>query len=441
MIEKSEAMQMLEKVLEASVADQTEVVLTEGESALTRFANNVIHQNVAYHDAHVAVRVAKGNRVGVAGTNRLDDVGLGAVAERALAIAKVTGESPDFESLPMPAPLRSAEAFDPRTVECTPDVRADAVARMVKQARTADATAAGAFSTSGSAVAVANSLGVRAYHPITEASLNLTMTRQGGNARATDYGWKLAEVDPDAAAQAAASRVIAAADPVDVEPGPWTVILEHDAVSTLVQFLSHLGFGAKACQEKRSFVAGKLGLKITGDQITIWDDGLDPMGVPFPFDFEGMPKKKVMLIENGIAKGVVYDSRTAAKEGKTSTGHALPPQFSFGPMAWNLFMAGGDSSIDRMIASTKKGLLVSAFHYVNVAEPMKTVLTGMTRFGTFLVEDGVVKRAVKNLRFTQSVLDAFDRVAAVSADRKRFDGAVVPAVKIEQFHFTGKTEF
>lgn len=448
MLSKNEAMKTLETVIKASQADQTEAVLVESDSALTRFADNIIHQNVANHDVRLTVRAVNGKHIGVAGTNRIDEAGVKDVVARAYEIAQVVEETEGFAGLPGPSKTQEIAAFDPATAECSAEERARIVGRAVKCAQTHGATAAGAFSTGATTIAIANSLGVKAFHAGTEASLNLTMNvgksegKAGSSARATQLSWRVADIDIDAAAELVAKRAQAGLDPLEVEPGEYVVVLEPLATATLVDFLGYLGFGAKAYQEKRSFMAGKLGLKITGENITIVDDGTDNAGMPFPIDFEGTGKRKVTLIEKGIAKGVVHDSRTASAEGKTSTGHALPAKFaSHGPQAWNLFMQGGDSSLEEMIASTKKGLLVTDFHYVNVAEPMRTVLTGMTRFGTFLIEDGKVTKAIKNLRFTQNVLEAFERVEAISRKRERFEGSVVPAVKINGFTFTGKTEF
>ncbi len=447
MLDQNEMMGVLEEVLRVSEADETEAVLIDGDSALTRFADNVIHQNVANRDVRLTVRVALGKKIGVAGTNRIDRDGISEVVGRAMEIAKVVEETVGFPGLPEGGEVKEAGCFDEAVARCSAEERARMVARAVKAAKASGASAAGALSTTVSGMAVANSRGVRAFHRGTEAALNLTMTvgktedQAGSSARATRLSWKLSEIDVDEAADKVAKRALAGLEPVEVEPGEYTVVLEPAATATLVEFLSYLGFGSKAYQEKRSYMAGKMGMKITGENITIVDDGQDEAGMPFPMDFEGTPKQRVALIEKGVAKGVVYDSQTAAVEGKQSTGHALPAKYaSHGPHAWNLLMEGGDSSVEAMIAGTKKGLLVSDFHYVNVAEPMKTVLTGMTRWGTFLIEDGKVTKAIKNLRFTQGVLEAFERVEGISKTRERFDGVVVPAVKIGGFRFTGKTE-
>jgi predicted Zn-dependent protease len=207
------------------------------------------------------------------------------------------------------------------------------------------------------------------------------------------------------------------------------------------------GFGALAYQEGRSFLSGKLGKKFMGENINISDDIYHPMVRGMPFDFEGMPKKKVSLIEKGVARGVVYD-RLTAKKGKThSTGHGLPQPNSHGPLPGALILHPADSSVAEMIASTKKGLLVSEFHYTNVLDPLKLIITGMTRNGVYLIENGVITKSVKNMRFTESVLAALSNVELISRDAELQKGIfggggfVAPALKINNFNFSSETKF
>ena len=196
-------------------------------------------------------------------------------------------------------------------------------------------------------------------------------------------------------------------------------------------------------------MSNRIGQKIMGERIGMYDDGTDPGAIAFPFDFEGVPKQKVALVEKGVAKGVVYDSISAHKDKVKSTGHALTPDNAEGALALNLFIQGGDSSVDKMIRSVERGLLVTRFHYINgLIDTTNALLTGMTRDGTFLIENGKVKHGVKNLRFTESMLKAFSNVAQISADRKIVNSwwedlgcVVAPAMLVKNFKFTGKTEF
>jgi predicted Zn-dependent protease len=236
--------------------------------------------------------------------------------------------------------------------------------------------------------------------------------------------------------------------PQEVKPGEYDVILEPDAVHELLSFLGYLGFHGLAFQEGRSFFCNQLGKKLVDEQVTIYDDGMDPQGLQVPFDFEGVPKQKIIFFEEGVARSVTHDSFTAGRAGLDSTGHALIPPNPEGPIPLNLFMQAGRTSLEEIVRTVRRGIYVTRFHYTNVVEPMKAVITGMTRDGTFLIEDGEIKHPLKNLRFTESVLQALSRVRAVSRERKtcssgsvygrRFiTGTVVPALRIDGFNFSG----
>jgi predicted Zn-dependent protease len=443
MNERERIFELASCLIDDSPADDTEVCFREDEHNLTRFANNTIHQNVSVTDAQVLVRVAFGRKLGVAGSNSLES--LADVLDQACEMARVSEDSPLYAGMPKPQEPKEVEAFDDATAGCDAAGRARRVKSVVEEAKRVGAAAAGALTTSAAQSAVVNSNGVRVFHRGTETRLNIVMTRGGGSAAAIRTGWRLADADDPAAAGLVAERAVRCGDPRDVDPGEYVVVLEPQAVGVLTEFLAYLGFNGKAYREKRSFMSGKLGLTVTGRLITILDDGLDVSGIPAPFDWEGVARKRITLIERGVATGMCFDTATAAAEKTVSTGHALPANSDFGPFPLNLFMSAGDSSVEQMIASTAKGLLVSNFHYANVAEPMRAVVTGMTRFGVFMIRDGKVSHPVKNLRFTQSVLEALDSACALTKERRLVEGIggvmLVPGMKCESFNFTGKTEF
>ncbi len=436
---------LLAEILDYSQADQTEILYIGEDSALTRFANNFIHQNVAERDASVSIRVASEKRIGSVSTNRLDEQSLKTAVDKALEIAETQPENPHFRSLPSPAEYAKVDTFVERSAKFSPMERAEAVRQIISEAQKNGVIASGAFSTGTTDLIVANSLGLWAEQRLTQAELNLVVT---GDNDASGYAYHLskdvADIVPQMLAGEAIGKCARSTTPISLEPGEYTVILEPYAVGTLVAFLGYIGLGALAVQEGRSFMCGKLGQKIVGENITIWDDGLNPQGMPIPFDFEGVPKQKVVLIENGIAKGVVFDSYTAGKEGTKSTGHGLPAPNTYGPMPLHLFMRGGDSSLEKMIASTRRGIYVTRFHYTNVVEPVSTTITGLTRDGTFLIEDGKVRGAVKNFRFTNSILRAFSEVSLISRETRIvegfFGGSRVPGLKIDNFTFSGTAE-
>jgi predicted Zn-dependent protease len=252
-----------------------------------------------------------------------------------------------------------------------------------------------------------------------------------------------AALDPEALAAEAVDKALRSADPISLPPGAYSVILEEHAVSDMVRFVAFLGFSAREYLSGSSFVAGKLGQQVVGQNVTIWDDGHDTAGLPLPFDYEGVPRRRLALIEQGVAGAVAYDSYYAARAGQPNTGHALPPGNAFsGPIPLNLFMAPGESTLEEMIRSTKRGVYVTRFNYTRPVHPLKVIVTGMTRDGTWLIENGEITRPVKNLRFTQSYLDSLGSVRAGGRRTRLVGGMVptrVPALAIEGFQFTGST--
>jgi len=425
-------------VLERSPAQQTEVMVTEWDSALTRFANNGIHQNVAERNVSVRVRVVKGGKTGVASINQLNEAAATDVLKRAVAIADLQPRS-DVVPMPGPAPARPVEAWSDATAAATPEERADFVQTVCARAGRAGLKAFGAYSTSAGQLAIANSLGVFHHQRSTQASVNSVVMGDAGSGYADRGAIDVRELDKDELATEVIEKAQRNQNAQPVEPGVYEVVLEEYAVAEMLEFMSFIGFGALSVQEERSFM--RLGEQITGDQISIWDDGLDRTGIPASFDFEGVPKQRVDLITGGVASGLVYDMQTATRAGRESTGHGLPAPNTEGPFAVNLFMKSGETPKADLIADIKRGIWVTRFWYVRVVQPKASIITGMTREGTFLIENGRITRPVKDLRFTQSILEALNGTLAISRSTKlqvsEYLGASrVPAVRLKAFTFT-----
>jgi PmbA protein len=436
--DKTEIKSFMDKLLQASPAQQTEVIVTEWDSALTRFANNGIHQNVAERDVSVRVRVVKDGKTGVASINQMNNSAASDVLKRAIAIADL---QPKGELVPMPGPAKSkpVEAWSDATAAATPEERADFVEAICARARHAGLKAFGAFSTGAEQLAIANSLGVYHHHRSTEATINSVVIGEAGSGYADRGAIDVGELDKDDIANEVIDKAQRNQNAQPVEPGVYEVVLEEYAVAEMLEFMSFIGFSALAAQEERSFM--RLGEKITGEAIDIWDDGLDPTGFPMSFDFEGVPKQKVQLINHGVATGLVYDMQTAQRGARQSTGHGLPAPNTDGPFAVNLFMAPGGTPKDDLVSEIKRGIWVTRFWYVRVVQPKASIITGMTREGTFLIENGKISRPVKDLRFTQSILDALNGTLAISRETKlqisEYLGASrVPAVRLKAFTFT-----
>ena len=425
-------------------AEQAEALVVAEHSALTRFANSEIHQNVAETNAQLNLRFVRGKRIGVASTARLDEESLRRLAQRAAEIAAVVEELDDFVSLPEPRPTSPvAAAFSQATSDATPELRADGVRAVIAAADAAGVTAYGSFSTSTETIAVANSLGIRAGQDRTTSQLlTVSMGPDGGTGYAETAATDASTIDAAAIGREAAAKARASANPVAIEPGDYAVVLEEYAVIDLLDMLGYLGFSALAVQEGRSF--WEADRRVGSDLVTIVDDGRDPAGLPMAFDYEGVPKERVTLVEHGLCRGLVYDAQTASREGRTSTGHGLPAPNPWGPFPINMLMSAGSSGRDELIAGLDRGLLVTRFHYTNPVHAKLAIITGMTRDGTFLVEGGRIVGPVRNLRFTQSYLEALETTTAVSSERKTLRGmlgaSVVPAIRLDAFTFTGATE-
>ncbi len=429
---------------EANGATEAEVLATGDDSALTRFANSEIHQNVAEQDLALNLRFVDGRRVGVASSNRTDDEGLRDLAARAAAVARNSAELEDWGGLPEPGSLAPVDAaYSVATAEASPELRAEAVRAVIAAADDAGVTAYGSFATGVESIAVANSKGVRSAQVRTTSQLiTVSMGADGGTGYAESAAVDASSIDGAALGREAAQKARASGSPVPIEPGDYPVVLEEYAVVDILDMLGYLGFSALAVQEGRSFA--EPGKRIGSEQVSIWDDGRDPAGLPMAFDYEGVAKQRVSLVDGGACRDVVYDAQTASRVGRRSTGHGLPAPNPYGPFPINMLMASGETGREDLIAGLERGLLVTRFHYTNPVHPKLAIITGMTRDGTFLVENGRVVAPVRNLRYTQSYLEALAAIAAISRERKTLrgflGGVVVPAVRIDGWTFTGATE-
>lgn len=450
MIGEKKLFSKLEKVLARSKADETEIIYFGDMNCLTRFANSYIHQNISVKNSLIYFRVVKDKRVGVASTNSIRELDLKQTLENALEIARQQPEKPDFPGLPKPQKYKTVLTFDEYTASFTPKQRAMKVKQIIRKSSEKNFTLAGAFSTGFGEIAVVNSHGLKAYQPVTFASTNMVVMSDDSSGYASDTSRNVADLDFDNMANRAIEKCFRSQNPIEIKPGKYEVILEPAAVAEILEWLNYIGLGSKPFQQQMSFLSGKIGKKITSGKISIYDDGYKLNGVPFPFDFEGVPKKKVMFIDKGVANGVVYDSVAAAKDKTKSTGHAVTPNYAHeGASGLNIYMAPGKKSLKNMIADVKKGILVTRFHYINgFIDTRNSVLTGMTRDGTFLVEDGEIKNGIKNLRFTDSMMSAFKTTQSLSKETGRVSSwwsalgcMTVPAVHLKKFNFSGKTDF
>jgi PmbA protein len=445
-IGRDDVLDVSQAALETDGAEAVEVLFAHEWGGLTRFADSSIHQSTWREDTLLKVRVVNSGRVGVATTNDFSKDGAARAGRDALELAQTAAPDPLFAGLTPPTDVpEKPGGYEEATARMTPEERAEAVAVLVGQCGEGF-HAAGAYDTTAAEVAVINTEGQTCYDMSTQATLTTVVSGgEGGAGFAEVVGENVREIDPAAIGTRAFAKARDSQRPQDLDPGTYEVVLEPNAVSTLAGFLAYLGFGGRYLAEGKSCFSGRLGEKLMADDINIYDDALSPLTLGLPFDYEGTPKRRVDLIKDGVVLGGVHDRRSAKQMGTESTGHALPPPNPDGPFPLNLFIQPGEASIDDMIGATGRGLLVTRFHYSNVVHPKEAIITGMTRDGTWLIEDGEVKHPVKNFRFTQSIIEALRDVEMVGRDTELaseffFAASRVPGLKIAAFHFTGKSD-
>jgi predicted Zn-dependent protease len=434
--DEGSTLKFLERVVAMSPASQTEAVLETEKSSLTRFANSQIHQNVRLSDCQVLIRVIENGFVGAASTNGFDDDSLRKALEWAMSVARsgrIQAEPRDFPGRQEYGDLKNHYQA---TADFSPSNRAMIAKRLIDECSAKGAEAAGAVSNCENILAIVNSNGLRAYHALTDSNFTATVSAESATGWCDCSSVDVSGLDSMRMGRRALERTLAGRNPRKVPPGKYTVILEEPAIKDFMDFLMWLGFGAQAVEEGRSFMCDKLGKRITGENITVVDDAYHPCGIGIPFDYEGIPKRRVSLIENGVANGVVYDRSHAARAGKLSTGHALPAGFTEGPLPLNVVVSPGQSTPDVMIRSIKRGLLVTRFWYCRVVDPARTLITGQTRDGTFLIENGEIVSGVRDMRFNENILEALSRAEMISQTVRRIGSTIAPAMKIADFRFT-----
>jgi len=459
MLNKDQASDIFDRIRKLSSADEVEALFYGGHSALTRFANNTIHQNVDEENVTASVRASFGGRTARASTNKFDEESLKRVVRAAEGLARV--QEPDADLLPMAEPAVAGEGacaarYFERTAAVTPELRADAVAKMVTVAKKNNLATAGTFSSAESIEGVFNSCGVAQWHSQTSSEISITMLAPDSS------GWQKANspdvslLDPAQLAEVAAEKARSSAAPREIPAEKYTVILEPAAVLDIVGFM-FFDFGGQAILDQRSFLNGRVGRKLFGDNIDIWDDVRHPLQSNSPFDGEGVPRQRVQLVEKGVVKRLVYARGTAERMKKSeykdavgpieATGHGFPIPNEMGEAPMNIVFSppANPKSVEEMVASTERGVLVTRLWYIREVDPYEKILTGMTRDGTFYVEGGKIRFGVRNFRFNESLLHMLSNVEEMgvpvrASGEESFD-MVAPAMKVAGFNFTEVTKF
>jgi PmbA protein len=428
----------------AAGAYETEVHFDETIEALTRFANNAIHQNVSEHGITVSVRTVVDGRTARASTNRLDEDSLRRAVESSLQLAHSQPKNRNLLPLSGKQRYRILNRFSPQTAALSAEARARAVKQASDLAIRNGQVAAGIFSSGQSQLALGNSRGLFATHRQTHAEFSITMQNDPAASWAKANFGDVRKIDPQALAKRASEKASMAKDAKELASGKYTVILEPAAVLDLVGFLFY-DFAATALEDQRSCLNKRMGKQLFGKNISIVDDVYHPFQLGAPFDGEGVPRQRVSLVEKGVPKNLVYSRASAKKAGKKPTGHGFGLPNEYGEAPVNLVFGGGGSSVEEMVAGTERGLLVTRVWYIREVDPYEKVMTGMTRDGLFLVENGKLTTAVRNFRFNQSLIEILQNVQemgpAVRTTAEEAFEMVVPAMKVTGFHFTEPTRF
>lgn len=430
MMNQSQAMEVLEKALKQAEGDDVFVSLNGQSRDTTRLADSVITQNIASANVTLSMTSAFGSQHGSASTNDLSDESIAATAQRAAAIARVLPADPEY--MP-PVTPEEAGAYPqvggnyPATLAVDPIAKAEALVEATKQVTAAGMRLSGAYANGGGFQALANSAGLRAFSESTIADAHMTVLGDGGSGWAEQTANDVGKMNVNSVVERALDIARAAQKPKPIEAGKYTTILSAEAMSSLAPFMIK---DAKATDEGRTCLRGKVGQQVVGENVTIVSDPSDARCPGSPFHSGGFASNAQPWVENGVVKNLSYSRYWAKKQGKAANG---------GPS--NLIMTGGDQSIGDMIASTERGILVTWFWYIRVVDPMTSVLTGMSRDGLFLIENGQIAHPVIQMRFNESVMGMLSRIEALSPAERTGPRALFPAAKVGEFNFSSVSKF
>jgi predicted Zn-dependent protease len=443
------ALDLAERALAAAEGDEAFALVHRERSGMARFAGSEVHQPTLIENEVVELQVMRDGRVGAAGGNRTDDEGLRALAARAAEAAESAPADPDSPGLAPPAEPPAVEGYD----EETASLEAGDQARLAAAAiRASDLDLYGFFTSGTTELAIASTAGLAVSQPMTDVAVLTLAAVDGASGYAERTSWRRGEVDPGEAAREAVEKARHTRGAVELEPGSYRAVLEPYAFAELLLYFAYDAFGSLGLLEERSYAVGRLGKRVFDERLSLADDALDPRGLPKAFDFEGTPKQRVQLVEDGVLCGVVWDRTTAKRAGggQESTGHAPPSSVRhWGPMPFAISVAGGEAeSTEELADLVGDGIYITRLHYLGIVNPREGVVTGMTRDGTFRIRGGKIADPLVNLRFTVTVPELLADLPGLTRDPvlvnqnayydERYPtGILVPGVATARFDVTG----
>lgn len=446
MISEAKAKQIVDAAIRYArrKVDGIEVTLSGSNIATSRFANNGMTQNQFPTTESVAVRVLLKGRQARLNGDDLSEKGLRALVDNAIVAVKLLEKDEDLQPLikPKGRKTKAVSRFDRKTAKMSAMDRAREVRKVIDVANAKSLIASGVYASGEMYTAIGNSAGHFAYHRETSAECSITMTAPDSSGWVKAQAVKASEIDVQDLAEVAALKATMSANPQEVEPGKYTVILEPAAALDMIGQLWY-AFAGTSHVDKLSCLLGKLGKKVFGDNVTFLDDVLHKDQSGQAFDGEGLPRQSLALVEDGVVKNFVYGRRSAKALKCDCTGHGLAEPSAMGDYPMNMVMKGGDSSVEEMVKSTERGILVTRVWYVREVDPTTMLITGLTQDGTFLIENGAIKCGIKNMRFNVSVIEMLNSILAMSPEARtsgeEAPTAVMPALKVTGFNFTERT--
>jgi PmbA protein len=441
------ALDLAERALRAAEGDEALAVVQSERSGMARFAGSEVHQPTLIENDVVELQIVRDGRLGVASANRTDDEGLRTLASRAAEAADSAPADPDFPGLAPPADPPAVEGYDEEAAALDAEDQARLAAAAIKAS---ELDLYGFFTSGVTALALASTTGVAVSQEMTDVAALALAAVDGASGYAEQTGWRAGDVDPAGAAAAAVEKAKLTRGAVELEPGSYPAVLEAPAFAELLAYFSYDAFSAQGLLEERSYAFDKVGTKVFDECFSLADDALDPRGLPKAFDFEGTPKQRVELVENGVLSGVVWDRQTGKRAGRESTGHGPPSSVRhWGPLALALSVAGGEADSPAQLAEALgDGIYVTRLHYLSIVDPREGIVTGMTRDGTFRIRGGRIADPLVNLRFTVSVPQLLAELPGLTRERvlinqnayydERYPtGLLSPAVATARFDVTG----